>query len=226
MLWKRYDIAHMCLKKIKLGIETQIQNDYEVICIGSEQSKSAKLARYFGFDYIEVPNRPLGAKLNAGVKYAKDKGFDYIIKIDSDDIVSDLFFDTYNIYFNFIKPDLLGLKDFYIYDIETTKYYFWPGYEGVREGETIGSGRSLSYKLCEKLNFEIVDSSKNSALDKSMTLKLRNIDHYAITINNSNAYLVDIKSIENITKLESFYDLQELPRNNKIEKMINNLLLL
>ena len=94
MLWKRYDIAHMCLKKLKIGIDTQIMNDYEVICIGSEGKRSEELARYFGFDYVEFCNRPLGAKLNAGVKYAKEKGFDYIIKIDSDDIVSDLFFDT------------------------------------------------------------------------------------------------------------------------------------
>lgn len=58
-----------------------------------------------------------------------------------------------------------------------------------------------------------------------MTLKLKNIDHYAITLSNSEVYLVDIKSIENITKLESFYDLQELLKGNKIEKMITNLLL-
>ena len=45
------------------------------------------------------------------------------------------------------------------------------------------------------------------------------------TLSNNEVYLVDIKSIENITKLESFYDLQELLKGNKIEKMITSLLL-
>lgn len=52
------------------------------------------LADEYGFDRLEFPNdRGLGAKFNAGYRYALDRGADYIVHVGSDDWVHPDFFD-------------------------------------------------------------------------------------------------------------------------------------
>ena len=44
-----------------------------------------EVAKYYGFDTLEMPNRPIGKKVNAGFEYAAKSGADVFAYVGSDD---------------------------------------------------------------------------------------------------------------------------------------------
>lgn len=197
-VWKRPIVFEMFAESIK-----KIPFEVDVIVAGSEGHESKRMVERHGFTYIEVPNRPLGAKMNATTKAAK--GSDYVICLGSDDLLS---VDTWlRLYEEMQKGyDIIGLQDLYFYDLKTRKAIYWGGYIGKRYGHTTGVGRCLSKKVMSKLGWECWRSRIDRYLDASMSERLRNtgVDFNVKTINlkDSGLLAVDVKSSENITPFE------------------------
>ena len=62
-------------------------------CVIVADDENLDIAREYGFDTVEVDNRGLGRRFNAGYRHAADQGADYLVHVGSDDWVHPDLFD-------------------------------------------------------------------------------------------------------------------------------------
>lgn len=202
-IWQRPEIWDM----FKQGVR-RLRNQYsdvevEVCVAGSEGIKSQNRCKEKWIHYIEMPNNPLGAKMNAASLLAKKTNADYYLLVGSDDIICNNLFDLYldaaddNI-------DYTYLMDGYFFDTTTKLALYWGGYRQQRNiGRPLGAGRFLSKRLMEAMNFKCwYDVKLSGLLDQSMDEKMERIKHTKreIYCKDNNCMLLDIKSSTNMTK--------------------------
>lgn len=192
-VWKRPEVFEMFSKGIEnLGV------DVRVIVAGSEGDTSRTMVESKGFEYIEVPNRPLSNKMNATTRAAK--GSDYVICMGSDDIISPELFQEYLKYMN-EDYDFVGLTDFYFYDTESKRAMYWGGYNDKRKGTSIGAGCVISAKLLNNMCHEPWKNGLNKGLDGSMQRRI-NGKVAKFSLKEKGLFALDIKSSTNITPFE------------------------
>lgn len=193
-MWKRFEVFKAFAEHTKtLGID--------VIVAGSEGADSENLANQYGFDYLEAPNDPLGAKINATILRAKQRGYTHVICVGSDDLLSKELIDEYLILMR-KGYDFIGLSDFYFYETQSGKASYWGGYrDRTRIGKTTGAGRVISCNLLNKLDWKPWNDSDNKYLDSGMQSKLSALlySKKTISLKAKGLLAVDIKSSENIT---------------------------
>src|SRR5688500_10590245 len=92
-VWQRPEITEICFMGIKRlqKIHKFYISDFAVI---SEDSM-LRLCNKYGVDWCMHENLRLGSKKNYGVKQALKKDFDYMIEIDSDDLLKNEVLTTY-----------------------------------------------------------------------------------------------------------------------------------
>ena len=211
-VWRRPEVFEMFAKGVKhLGV------DVDVIVAGSEGSRSRRMVEAKGFTYVEVPNQPLAAKMNATTMLAE--GYDYVICMGSDDILSPELMKHYLKYMN-EGFDFIGIEDCYFYDLRTKRAAYWGGYrERYRQGVTAGIGRCISKKLMEKWEWQPWEVSDSKYLDNSMQGR---ISGKQVTLNckELGVYALDIKSVINMTPFKlwdntSYIDAQIIRDNFK-----------
>ena len=61
---------------------------FTLLAGGSEGELSRAVAEDNGWNYIEFPNSPLGAKHNAAMEWFRDKDIDFLIHTGSDDLMN------------------------------------------------------------------------------------------------------------------------------------------
>lgn len=191
-MWKRPEVFKIFGEHYqKLGLD--------VICVGSEGSKSKKLAEHYGFIYLERPNNPLGAKMNATITEALKRGYTHVICVGSDDLITK---DLVDEYIRLIKEGyhFIGLLDFYFYELESGKAIYWGGYNDKRIGKTVGAGRVLSAELINRLG-TVWNDNDNRYLDKGMQMRLSasNLPQKTFKLKDKGMLAVDLKSSDNIT---------------------------
>lgn len=192
-MWQRPEVFDIFGKHYKkLGID--------VIVAGSEKLNSKRQAESFGFIYIEQPNQPLAAKMNATIKEALKRDYTHVICVGSDDLLSKELIDEYIL---LIKQgyQFIGVTDFYFYELETGKASYWGGYTDNRNGKTCGAGRVISASLLRDWNGEPWKSSDTRYLDNSMQDKLNRVRKWVKTfsLKEKGLFAVDIKSKTNLT---------------------------
>jgi hypothetical protein len=146
---------------------------HKVICLGDCEDE-AVCCEQAGAQFIWHKNKPIGRKLNAGFRIAKDYNPDAVSFIGSSDWLCDEWF---NICEPFLEFDLMGKFDSNMAHISngSITVIHWTGYKtGTgREIEPIGIGRILTSKVLERLNWQPFDDYLNNSLDYSMYLTLR-----------------------------------------------------
>lgn len=192
-MWQRPEVFKIFGEHYqKLGLD--------VICVGSEGSKSKKLVESYGFIYLERPNNPLGAKMNATITEAMKRGYTHIICVGSDDLITK---DLVDEYLKLIKEGyhFIGLLDFYFYELESGKAIYWGGYNDKRIGKTIGAGRVLSAEIINSLGGKVWNDNDNRYLDKGMQerLSVSNLPQKVFKLKDKGMIAVDLKSSDNIT---------------------------
>lgn len=223
-IWGRPRITKIfvsCLKWAKL--------DAQVLMILSkeDQDYSKNLELVKDYDHCIFKNEPLGKKLNAGIEYALDYDFDYLMNLGSDDLIHPSLFGLYRPFME-EKWQFFGLDKIYFYDIISGKLglsleYLW------------GAGRVISRQILEKLREKGEFLYKNeffrgldcNSIDK--VKKLFNIDYKHLKSEDF-PYIVDIKSevgINDFILLQKFYrevDFEVLRPHypNYILKMLKN----
>jgi len=200
MIWKRPIVFEI----YAAGIE-RLRNNFNVIpfVVGSEGDISRKKCEKHGFNYIEYPNAPLGAKANACLK-AMQGHVDYVLNLGSDNLISDSLMQAY---IELMKEgyDFIGIKDLYYYDHIHQRLIYWDGYgKGKRWGESVGAGRVLSSRLLDTFNWKMWAPNVNTGLDFSMTQKLNGINKKIISLKDTNTFAVDIKDRDSIGDFETF----------------------
>jgi len=180
--------------------------DIVTLSVGSEGSRSMKLCQEAGINYLEFPNKPLGAKFNAGMYVMKSFDPDYVMIMGSDDLLSTATFEKIHEYCLQGK-EMIGFTDLYFFDLYDKKLVYWPGYgnrgtkaDNNRKGEAIGLGRTLSRAILTKLNWQPWRSDANSGLDWWMTqrLKILKASPTVFSLKENGLFAVDLKSKENI----------------------------
>jgi len=84
-LWKRPEVTKFCFDNL-LTLMSKSKHEMTVTCAISEESYITMCEDY-GFDYVFVENFPLGNKINTGIKKALEKECDYIMMMNSDDVI-------------------------------------------------------------------------------------------------------------------------------------------
>jgi len=201
MMWRRPVVFEIYAAGIK-----RLMDNFGVIpyVVGSEGDVSRERCEKHGFNYIEYPNVPLGAKANACLKAMRGH-VDYVLNLGSDDLISNSLMQRY---IKLIEEgyDMVGVKDMYFYERLRNRLIYWEGYtERRRRGESLGLGRVLSAKLLDTFNWEMWEENINMSMDWSMTQKLKDITNKkVISLKETNTFAVDIKDGNSMGNFETF----------------------
>jgi hypothetical protein len=153
--------------------------------------------------YFSRRNKPVSNKFNYGMNYYRDKKIDGVIVLGSDNFMCEKLFKKY---IKIIRNnyDLIGVLDSFMYDSITDKMFYFPGYTNRRHGESVGTGRMLSSKLLETLDYTPWDNGLNKGLDGSMWKKIKqlNIDEYKILTKVNNFLMLGVKTDVFITDIK------------------------
>lgn len=218
-------------KQSLIDLENRFQKKYvfKNVIVDSEGSNKELFADDKRFNYYNYSNQPLSNKWNFGCATLREESFDYLIILGSDDIIDSDIFAVYDE--KMTKSfDMIGILDMYLFDLKQLKAYYWGGYakKHKRFGESIGMGRCLSKKIVENLNYQLWEDDLNRALDSSMMKKIKLLSQ-SININISNFRIkevgvaCDIKTDNNISKLEDFLPTSELITDRNLYDYIKNL---
>jgi hypothetical protein len=114
--------------------------------------------------------------------------------------------------------DVVGSEEMYVYHIRQNDRILlhWGGYHTSRRGDILGAGRMISRRILDKVDWQIYDTSLNSALDKSMTkiLKKAGAGFYAMPPMTGQKILkVSSYKWENINH---FTDIWNNPRSKQV----------
>lgn len=143
-----------------------------------------------GAECCIFPNKPLGLKKIAGLKFAcKYFDFDYLMELGSDDIVNPELIDLYKPYME-KKFDFFGLSSLYFVNWETREAMFVKNYN---DGQTFGAGRMLHRGSI--ITEELWPKDADCGLDTAMTgiLKDKGIRETVID-SGDKPMIIDIKS--------------------------------
>jgi hypothetical protein len=193
---------------VKITIGRLIMQGLEVVCIGSRASEKV-LCEALGATFIMIPdNICLGAKWQMGIDYARKLKPYSIMIMGSSDMVQDGWVKVMNE--QLAKGyAMCGTESIYFLDIQKgnkKRMAFWGGYQGARAGEPLGTGRVISAKALDLIDWQLINKSINSSIDYSICQNLEPVrPHFVKLIHNQK----DLKSLsistyqwENMHKFE------------------------
>lgn len=197
-LYKRTEIARMVFRHIQflkeiLSLTSDIKLD--VFCVGSDESDE-ELCKEFGFDFHMTENKPLGKKMNVGMKSLLSKDFDYLMQCGSDDLISLEYFDIARKEMKDETP-YFGMQFFHPYDLKTGKAKFWK----YDVNHPVGVGRCFKKSVLEEvgsiwpdeINIGLDTHSDVEMIKKGYRCKLLDLD-------GKFPYTIGLKSENNLHK--------------------------
>jgi hypothetical protein len=205
-IWKRPEITEICFLGIK-RLQRAPGFHVEPFAVISEESM-IPLCEKYGVEWCMTANHPLGAKKNYGLSQLRDKDFDFMMEIGSDDIVLDQLLEQYKKFF--VKYDFFGINDAAYIDAETLEC------ARLQSEAVYGAGRVISKNALEQMNFDLWDN-RNRGMDKASLTRLYNIGvkYWQIPAIDY-PLVVDIKSPVNIWPFDVYrskgvrYDINEI----------------
>lgn len=223
-VWKRPEVFELFARSIH-DLEKIDNLEIVTIIAGSEGDQSRKMVEAHNFKYIEIPNEPLGNKVNAPAYQAQQEGVDYVLCVGSDDLIS---VPLMEFYIKTMKAghDFIGVLDFYFYDTNSKKAAYWGGYrEAYRKGHACGAGRLISARLMKAWGWLPWENKHSLMLDNSMQEKLRLTKHseYIFSLKENNLFALDIKSSTNMTPFK-LWDNTEYIDKKIIFKQFKNII--
>jgi hypothetical protein len=172
---------------IKLTIGRLVKQCYKVICIGSRESERT-ICEAVGATFIMIPdNICLGAKWQLGIDHARKLNPYSIMIMGSSDMVQNGWVEIMNDELT-NGYAMTGTEGIYFLDIQQgnkKRMIHWAGYFGSREGEPIGTGRVISAKALDLINWQLINKSINSSIDYSICQSLEPVrPHFTKLIHN------------------------------------------
>jgi len=165
-LWRRQELTRLCLRRIARaarGVDA-------VLVAVTDEEDNGRAAREHGFEVVERPNRPLGAKHNAAVWHLRGR-VDAVVVLGSDDWVCDQFFPQWATACP--EAPLFGLYDTYQVCLRTRRALYFEGYrQPHRRGDTIGAGRRVGAEVLEALDWQPWEPDVEKSLDWSMRQRM------------------------------------------------------
>ena len=134
-VWKRPEITKICFNGLDRLRE---HRSLDVLAVISEV-EYIDLCNDHKVDHTFFENQPLGRKKNHGLKVALESDWDYLIEINSDDLISNKLIDIYDS----CTDDYLALRNFCFVDSVTLEV------RQVESATAYGIGRRYSRKAVE-----------------------------------------------------------------------------
>jgi hypothetical protein len=199
----------------------------DIICIfvlseeDEEIKELEKIYSNFLFEkaIVYVANNPLGRKINVGIDVALQLNCNYIMNLDSDDLIHESIID---IYLPEIKKEtpLFGIKSVYFWNYNTGEVYFSNNYA---DRFILSTGRMISREVIEKIKikyFGIYEDNINRGLGISSALRMEEFNYIGKCVFSGNfPYIVDIKgdiNINNFNKVITSGDLKIKMLNKEV----------
>ena len=191
-LWKRHDLERIVLEYYR---DLDIDGVEFLLCaVGSEGKVTKTLAKESGWNYVEFPNSPLGAKHNAGMQWFRDKKIDFILIIGSDDLMNVKLIETMCNHYAAGKHSV-SLEEFYILDDDGC-HYAQRGFPGA--------GKMLSKSALEKCHYSAWPFDVERKLDGALTNRMIGLgihNKYIKDCAEKGIVLVDVKTSDNMWSL-------------------------
>jgi glycosyltransferase involved in cell wall biosynthesis len=83
--WGRFDVTRMVLAERRWMCDELALRGLQVTSVIVADDENLEIAEEYGFDTVEMGNLDLGAKFNAGYRYAAGQGADVFVHCGSDD---------------------------------------------------------------------------------------------------------------------------------------------
>lgn len=205
-VWKRPEIFKMFAAGVK-SLQDHFAGRLEIICCvaGSEGYRSQQMVTpHTNFFYTEVPNQPLGQKMNAAVFLCRKLSPDYCLMIGSDDIIGISLMEKY---YELIQRGVgyAYLTDCFFFDTRTKRGLYWGGYtRSFNRGKGAGIGRLISKTVLDRINWLCWPPGYDRILDTAFDKQIEKINCSKVEINlkRDKVFALDIKSSTNMTPFE------------------------
>lgn len=91
--WGRFDVTRLVLAQRQRVCEELASRGVDAGMLIVADDENLDVAREYGAETVEAPNKPLGGKWNKGLLHAADSGADWIVWVGSDDWIHPAVFD-------------------------------------------------------------------------------------------------------------------------------------
>jgi hypothetical protein len=199
-LWKRPEVTEFCFKGLHKLIK-ECKHEIDVLCVISE-SEYIPVCAANGFHWMYFENNPLGKKINAGIKRALDYKWDYLMMMNSDDIIKAELINKYYDPFFESKEKFFGLNK-----VTYVKFGTEEAREFCYDYSVLGIGKCLRRDVVEnafKSLGELYRSELSKCLDDTMLDNLIKINVYPKMVKYEGMLAMDFKSETNIWPWEKF----------------------
>lgn len=192
-MWRRPEVVKMFLYYFKRNAPSYAELDMTPILSDEDPHFNTLRELVKDYDYLVYPNNPLGTKKNAGLAYALEDKWDYLMDLGSDDIFAPILWDIYRPYFG---NEMFGLCNLYIYDIINSRAIFLRKYANAKQSETFGACRMIRRDVCERVKLW---NEFNSGLDGVSRQNMLSAGVKETVIDTDRAcVVVDLKTNTNI----------------------------
>jgi hypothetical protein len=142
-LWKRPEVTKFCFDGL-LEMISKSKHEYTVTCAISEKYYESVCEEY-GFDWVFVENEPLGNKINEAVKKALKTDCDYIMMMNSDDVIDAKLIDE------FYENSFIEKKPFFgINRVTYVNFYTKEARDYTYSFSCLGIGKMIRRDIVEK----------------------------------------------------------------------------
>lgn len=199
-LWKRPEVTRFCFDEL-LNLMATTKHELRVLCVISE-SEYIPICDKYGFNWIYADNNPLGAKINKGLRRALEFKWDYLMMMNSDDVIKAELLDKY--YDPFFES---GEKFFGISKVTYVNFYTNEAREIDYGLSVLGIAKCIKREVVEQLKGELYPADLNKCLDDNMFDRMVQVARvFPKKVKYDGMLAMDFKSETNIWPWEKFKD--------------------
>lgn len=200
-VWRRYMLTALYWRWAAHLTRWWAAHQVDLIAAVSDDEHE-QLAVKAGAVAVRVPNHPLGAKFNAALTAARDRGADAVLVMGSDDFLCERVAGAL-LAAALAGAPYVGLEDLYFLDGRTGYLRYWRGYRPPRRGEPAGCGRLLSRALLDQCDWQLWAPGIHKGMDHSAMRTAAAIARPTLlNVRALGGCAVDVKTTENIDKFE------------------------
>lgn len=196
-LWKRPEVTKFCFDGMEKLI-SESKHEINVSCVLSEP-EFIPLCEEYGFNWVFELNEPVGNKINTGIKSTLKYSYDYLMMMNSDDIVKvelidkyyEPFFESLNPYFGVDKVTYVNFKT-----KEAREFEY--------EYSVLGIAKMVRRDVVDKLKGNLYSEKLNKGLDDHFMDRMISIKVYPSFVKYEGQLAMDFKSETNIWPWEHF----------------------
>jgi hypothetical protein len=178
-------------------------HEMKVLCVISEP-EYINVCEEYGFEWVASPNNPVGGKINNGITRALQNQWDYLMMMNSDNVIKTELIEKYYQPFFETREKFFGISN-------VTYVNF--GTEDAREYEygfsVLGIGKCLRRDVVElafKNLGELYRTELNKCLDDTLFDNLMKLKVFPRIVSYKGMLAMDFKSEVNIWPWEKFKD--------------------